>query len=356
MYAGSGIAPFFPTSPPPSSPLLLPWHLFLFSLRLPLFAFFSLLWLTLTQHLPPGSLLRHANLWCILGIPGVWWVDLQIDGVRRGSLAKKEGGVVGSAGGKGSARLVNGGYLPGPGTIIAASHTSPLDVLYLAAIFDPIFTQSYANSRKVRPLTIESALLSCFTTTPAPKDGNKSNLPTLTALHRANPSRILVVFPEATTSNSRSILALTPSLLSAAQGTKVFPVSLRYTPNDVVTPLPGWREAAKFAWRLGSRGTHCIRVRISKAKVVGVAGGEGGKGSGSGFERNFFDTLQVEGRSSRGEGEDEGEESLTEVEKKALDAVADDLARLGRVKRVELGVREKAKFVETWEKRRGSRQ
>jgi hypothetical protein len=28
--------------------------------------------------------LRYGVLWLMLGIPGVWWVDLQVDGVRRG--------------------------------------------------------------------------------------------------------------------------------------------------------------------------------------------------------------------------------------------------------------------------------
>ena len=47
-------------------------------------------------------------------------------------------------------------HLPSPGTIIASSYTSPLDVIYLAAIFDPIFTQSYAESRNVQRLTFEA--------------------------------------------------------------------------------------------------------------------------------------------------------------------------------------------------------
>ena len=39
--------------------------------------------------------------------------------------------------------------LPGPGTIIASSFQSPLDVLYLAAIFDPVFTASYSGLFKM---------------------------------------------------------------------------------------------------------------------------------------------------------------------------------------------------------------
>lgn len=42
--------------------------------------------------------------------------------------------------------------------------------------------------------------------------------------------------------------------------------------------------------------------------------------------------------------------SLAKEEKVFLDRVADALARLGRVKRVGLGVREKQDFVQSWTK------
>jgi hypothetical protein len=29
-------------------------------------------------------------LWAILGIPGIWWIDLQIDGVKRGYVDDEE--------------------------------------------------------------------------------------------------------------------------------------------------------------------------------------------------------------------------------------------------------------------------
>lgn len=45
-------------------------------------------------------------------------------------------------------------------------------------------------------------------------------------------------------------------------------------------------------------------------------------------------------------------EGLTVHERKVLDRVAEDLARLGRVKRVGLGVKEKIDFVKTWSKTR----
>lgn len=45
-------------------------------------------------------------------------------------------------------------------------------------------------------------------------------------------------------------------------------------------------------------------------------------------------------------------ESLTIEERKVLDRVAEDLARLGRVKRVGLGVKEKIEFVRAWTRTR----
>ncbi|KAK5128031.1 hypothetical protein LTR85_005148 [Meristemomyces frigidus] len=360
--AGSGVAPFFPVSPPASSPLLLPWYLFLCFVRIPLLAFAWLVWLTLIQWLPAGTGLRKANQWCLLGVPGVWWIDLQVDGVRRGSLGQTPSG-----------------KLPYPGSIIASSWTSPLDVLYLAAIWDPIFTQSLRGNRLVREISQESALAACFNLTNPLAIVAEKPLVSLETLVNQNPSRVIVVFPEGTTSNGRGILKFTPSLTSAGSSTKVYPVSLRYTPADVVTPIPGWLEALRFIWRLNSAGTHCIRVRIGAATTMAPAPTNGGAALDSpspattsartstsdrstkrnSFESNFFDTLQASPApkvTGDGSEDSEGDDAtMTAQERRRLDAVAEDLARLGRVKRVNLGVAEKARFVEAWAKRAKSR-
>lgn len=57
---------------------------FLFCVRVPLVTFAWIVWLAIIQWTPAGGILRKADLWCVLGIPGVWWIDLQVDGVRRG--------------------------------------------------------------------------------------------------------------------------------------------------------------------------------------------------------------------------------------------------------------------------------
>nr|OQO31394.1 hypothetical protein B0A51_02184 [Rachicladosporium sp. CCFEE 5018] len=341
---GSGIAPFFPISPQAVHPLLLPWHLFVFSIRIPFLLFACFVWFAFVQFLTPGTLLRKANLWCIIGIPGIWWIDLQVDGVRRGSLGKAPASSI-----------------PSAGSVIAASYTSPIDIIYLATILDPIFTQSYPDTKLVRPLSFTGALLACFTVhTSAPKASDTGLVP-LSTLTARNPSRIICVFPEGTPSNGRSILHPTPSLLSASPRTKIYPVSLRYTPADIVTPIPSTISGLNFLWVLLSSHTHVIRTRIG-APMRNTATAESTTSAPSKLERrnsyqsNYFDTLK---ENSDAEAESQarnqkGEDGLTGPERSMLDVVADALARLGRVKRVSLGVREKGRFVEAWGRGKGS--
>ena len=81
--AGSGIAPFLPV-PTEASGIYLPFHAFLFAIRLTFVITLSLTYVLVVQWLPLGSLGRKAFLWSIFGVAGIWWIDLQIDGVRRG--------------------------------------------------------------------------------------------------------------------------------------------------------------------------------------------------------------------------------------------------------------------------------
>jgi hypothetical protein len=270
-------------------------------------------------------------LWVMLGTPGIWWIDLQIDGVKKGSLAREKQ------------------RLPAPSSIIASSFTSPVDALYLAAIFDPVFTISYPGTRKVRPVSLLTAMLRALSgPEEVPPAGVK--LVDLRILVSDNPESIIVVFPECTTTNGKGILPLSPSLLNVPSTTKIFPVNLRYSPPDITTPLPGcyW----SFLWNLLSQQTHCIRVRIAEAAYNTTKGD-------ANFEKGnrYLDSPL----------EDAGEYSVTTSsidinsgmkstganaeEQKVLDQVGEALARLGRVKRVGLTVRDKAAFVEAWSKK-----
>ena len=53
-------------------------------MRIPFLLTFSLTYFLVFQWLPIGSLGKKAALWLILGTPGIWWIDLQIDGVKKG--------------------------------------------------------------------------------------------------------------------------------------------------------------------------------------------------------------------------------------------------------------------------------
>ncbi|KAL3425001.1 acyltransferase [Phlyctema vagabunda] len=333
---GSGIAPFFPVTSAPAG-VYLPVHIFLFLIKLPVFLSVAATYFLLLQWFPLGSLVKKGMLWMILGIPGIWWIDLQIDGVKKGSLAKKHEGRV-----------------PEPSNVIASSFTSPIDSLYLAAIFDPIFTISYPHTKQVQYISLFGAIFRALSSPKEhpPKGAKMTDLRTLVSEH---PKRVIVVFPECTTTNGRGILPFSPSLLTTPAGTKIFPISLRYTPPDITTPVPGayWT----FIWNLLSRPTHCIRVRIAEV-VYNTA-----KANGATFSdkkdshvENFLNSL----------GEDSAMTSSTDTltslsdqpgeisgdERRVLDKVGEALARLGRVKRVGLTVRDKAAFVEAWSRKR----
>ncbi|PYH82499.1 MFS general substrate transporter [Aspergillus uvarum CBS 121591] len=327
---GSGIAPFLPIPPQPISYLQIPVRIVLFWIRLPLFVFACLSYFLVLQWLPIGSLGKKASLWCILGIPSIWWIDLQVDGVRKGSLHRQD-----------QTRL------PGPRSIIASSFTSPIDPLYLAAIFDPIFTACYPNTSEVEQISLFQAILRAFGA-PQPTAPAARKLTTLDALLRKYPGRALVTFPECTTTNGRAILPLSPALLAVPPATKIYPISLRYTPVDVVTPLPG--SYLSFLWNLLSKPTHCIRVRIAggvtptaTTTTTASAASTGSSTRRTNYDTNYLDTLDASTRSASSSPE------ATAVSDAALlDHVADSLARLGRVKRVGLGVKEKVDFVRVW--------
>ncbi|KAJ5668670.1 hypothetical protein N7462_009740 [Penicillium macrosclerotiorum] len=321
---GSGIAPFLPI---PAEPLGVhaPLRVFLFCFRLPLFLFVTLTYFLILQWLPIGSLGKKAALWCILGVPSIWWIDLQVDGVRKGSLSKQQ-----------QARL------PQPGSVIASSFTSPIDAVYLAAIFDPVFTAAYPDTRQVEHISLLQAILRAFAQPSIrPEPGTK--LVDVATLVEKYPNRPVVIFPECTTTNSRGILPLSPALLGIPSKTKIFPVSLRYTPVDVVTPLPG--SYISFLWTLLSKPTHCIRVRIAECVMSGQSAFDAPPARStrkSTFNTNYLDTLD----------QDVVDGELTSGEKAILDQVGESLARLGRVKRVGLGVKDKQSFVRMWTKTR----
>ncbi|KAJ6188133.1 hypothetical protein N7519_003041 [Penicillium mononematosum] len=272
---GSGIAPFLPI-PVESLGLQAPPSYFL-----------------ILQWLPIGSLGKKAALWCILGVPSIWWIDLQVDGVRKGSLKQQQ------------ARL------PQPGSVIASSFTSPIDAVYLAAIFDPIFTASYPNTRQVERISLLQAILRAFAS-PSTQPAPGAQMVDISTLVEKYPSRPIVLFPECTTTNGRGILTLSNSLLGVPANTKIFPVSLRYTPMDIVTPIPG--SYMSLLWTLLSKPTHCIRVRIAECITNSQNAIDTSSSFSTGkstYSTNYLDTLDQNGQ----------EQQVSSSEKALLDNV-----------------------------------
>ena len=201
----------------------------------------------------------------------------------------------------------------------------------------------------MQPISLRQAILHGLVS-PALHPPSSASLVDLSTLLKQHPDRPIVVFPECTTTNGRAILPFSPSILSTPAGIKIFPVSLRYTAPDITTPVPG--EYVKFLWNLNSRPTHCIRVRIAEPTYNTAA--ESGEDSIPNGEKT---PAQIEVASSTDTLEDDeddasGEEGLNVEENKVLERIGEALARLGRVKRVGLGVREKIDFVRAWTRRK----
>jgi 1-acyl-sn-glycerol-3-phosphate acyltransferase len=234
--------------------------------------------------------------------------------------------------------------LPQPGSVIASSFTSPIDAVYLAAIFDPIFTASYPNTRQVERISFFQAILRAFAV-PSIEPAPGARMFDVSTLVEQHPNRPIVLFPECTTTNGRGILTLSNSLLGASPKTKIFPVSLRYTPMDIVTPLPG--SYISMLWTLLSKPTHCIRVRIAEsitASQYALDAPSARSTRRTTYNTNYLDILDQDGH----------EEEASASEKALLDNVADSLARLGRVKRVGLSVKDKKEFSRAWSQSRST--
>lgn len=330
--------------PTVSAGIYYPSHLFLFFIRLPLLLAAILTYFFFLQWLPIGSLGKKASLWLILGVPGIWWIDLQVDGVKKGFVENPtlEFPLILNGWTSSSLAQQHRSRVPQPQSIIACSSTSPIDALYLAAIFDPIFTASYPSTRLLQPITLFQAARNAFSR-PRSHPPTGACLVDLETLVRRHPNRVIAVFPECTTTNGRGILSLSPSLLTAPRTSKIFPINLRYTPPDITTPVPA--SYFKFLWNLTSQPTHCIRVRIaeslqntSRPPVKDIKNSE-----------SVHDDTASSSDTLLGSEDAEGMDSAEMI---VLNKVAEALARLGRVKRVGLGVEDKIGFVNAWSRRR----
>ncbi|KAG4277668.1 hypothetical protein FPRO04_14064 [Fusarium proliferatum] len=106
------------------------------------------------------------------------------------------------------------------------------------------------------------------------------------------------------------------------------PYGIESLPSDITTPVPG--KWFRFLWDLLSRPTTCIRVRIAEGQMNTSAAKTNGVTPSSSELRNRSDANS--GVSPDGQ--------------RVLDRIGEALARLSRVKRVGLTMKDKAAFVD----------
>ncbi|KAG5995198.1 hypothetical protein E4U54_002912 [Claviceps lovelessii] len=320
----TGISPFLPVTTP-LSPVSTVTHAIIFIFRLPFFIVYAGCYFMLFHQLPLPVMARKIALWGLMAIPGIWWVDLQLDGVKRGTLADQP--------------LER---FPHPGSVLAANFTSPIDAVYLAAIFDPIFTVSYPGERRVQRVSLLGAIMHALGPVQTAAPAGAKLLP-LKHLLDEYPDRVIAVFPECGTSNGKAILPFSPSLVETPANVPMFPVSIRYTPPDVTTPVPGrWLG---FLWNLLSRPTSCIRVRVAESQMNTAAAAKPIHSAGS-ISPNGHGRTDLKLRRSGGGG---AHSDCGPEEQRVLDRIGEALARLGRVKRVGLTMNDKVAFVSAYE-------
>ena len=73
-----------PVPSPQASIVWTPINVFLFLCRIPFVVSLSVFYFGILDWLPAGGAVKYAVLWALLGVTGVWWVDFQVDGVKRG--------------------------------------------------------------------------------------------------------------------------------------------------------------------------------------------------------------------------------------------------------------------------------
>ncbi|PHH77503.1 hypothetical protein CDD80_525 [Ophiocordyceps camponoti-rufipedis] len=289
-------------------------HGFLFFFRLPIFLGYALCYFIVFHYLPLPVVARKVALWGLMAVPGIWWVDLQLDGVRRGTLSEQPRERV-----------------PHAGSVMAATFTSPIDAVYLAAVFDPIFTVSYPGDRRLRRVGLLGAVAAALGPVRTAPPDDDTHLIDINDLLAEFPNRVIAVFPECGTTNGKAILPLSPALAQCRPDVHIFPVSIRYDLPDVTTPVPG--QWLAFFWNLLSRPTTCIRVRIAEGRRMDTTNGSNGSPMASPATPQF-PRRRIDPRSS-----------ISNEEKRLLDRLAESLARLSRVKRVGLTMTDKAAFV-----------
>lgn len=130
-------------------------------------------------------------------------------------------------------------YLPRPKTVVLSNFLSPLDGLVYSSLLDPLFA---IPTDKSDNFVVCSAFSLFFRALSLPSEAEKDPGKTLQELFESaeSQSKVLIIFPEGTTSNGRGLLPFNNEIRfeTLPSQAKIFPTALKYDPPEISSPLP----------------------------------------------------------------------------------------------------------------------
>lgn len=182
--------------------------------------------------------------------------------------------------------------IPKSGDVLIVNQSSPIDIMILTYLYPSAIFTSCDSEMLFETQSALSAFMARFNCKRVRKGCTINDL--LSDRSRFQ-DRVIVVFPECTTSNNRGLLAFCPLMLDRA-----FVMSIKYNnPAYLSTPIP--KTYWSFLWALASLLSHSCRL----------------KGSSQQLELDF----------------------------------AGAIARFARVPKTNLGIDQKEEFLEAWARR-----
>ncbi|CAG8570638.1 8678_t:CDS:10 [Diversispora eburnea] len=152
------------------------------------------------------------------------------------------------------------------GDIIVCNYTSYVDLLYLAFRFDPVFTQIYSQTNKLRPISLWTALklTGSYPELVSPIGTKTFSLHELMIEAKNNSWGPIVIFPEGTTSNGRALLKFIPIFKDYSFPIKNFSINIITFRYEYENFSPTFTVGSKL-WhlmRLCSQFGNSLHVRI----------------------------------------------------------------------------------------------
>jgi hypothetical protein len=242
--AGTGIAPFLPVAPPDLTPVTAPLRVLLAIIKAPLLCFYLLFFLLADSllrlalgliHPPSFHALRSAWARGLLFMLGFWQIPVAYEA-------------------RGRRKPLRGGDL------LISNWSSPVDILLIVYLVPRAMFVQCSNEREML-FKSRSAFEMCWEALRAPLPDPSKKGDSLAELRREYKDRVLVVFPEGTTTNNRGLLAFGPIIADDAHV-----LSIRYgTPACLSTPIP---NIAAFFWACCSILKHEVRLKGSGTPVL----------------------------------------------------------------------------------------